>query len=52
MTAYAFCWADNAQEALGLTATQEQGLLEILGQGTAYCYGLRAGERARLYQMA
>lgn len=32
MTAYAFCWADNAQEALGLTAPQEQGLLETLGR--------------------
>jgi len=30
LTAYAFCWADNAQEAIGLTPQQEQGLLCIL----------------------
>ncbi|MDO5142749.1 MAG: GNAT family N-acetyltransferase [Eubacteriales bacterium] len=32
LTAYAFCWADNAQEALGLTPAQEQGLLDVLGR--------------------
>ena len=45
LTAYAFCWEDNAQEALGMTPAQAQGLLEALsrdslavvtaGQGTA-----------------
>ena len=34
LTAYAFCWADNAQEALGLTEAQEQGLLQALGRDT------------------
>lgn len=32
LTAYAFCWADNAQEAVGLTPQQEQELLHILGR--------------------
>ena len=31
LAAYAFCWQDGAQEALGLTETQEQGLLQTLG---------------------
>lgn len=32
LTAYAFCWEDTVQEAFGLTARQEQGLLVVLGQ--------------------
>ena len=31
LAAYAFCWADNAQEALGMTPAREQGLLAALG---------------------
>lgn len=31
LAAYAFCWADNVQEALGLTPAREQGLLTALG---------------------
>lgn len=34
LTAYAFCWADTAQEAIGLTPPQEQGLLQILERDT------------------
>ena len=29
---YAFCWADGAQEAFGLTPAREQGLLDVLGR--------------------
>ena len=40
LAAYAFCWADDAQEAVGMTPAREQGLLAALGQGkmvyTAY----------------
>lgn len=32
LTAYAFCWEDNAQEALGMTPAQAQGLLDALGR--------------------
>ena len=52
LTAYAFCWADNAQEALGLTEAQEQGLLQALGRDTLAVTGGRGADRARLYQMA
>lgn len=31
LTAYAFCWKDGVQEALGLTMAQEQGLAAELG---------------------
>lgn len=31
LAAYAFCWTDTVQEALGLTAAREQGLLAALG---------------------
>lgn len=34
LTACAFCWADSAQEALGLTEAQGQGLLHALGRET------------------
>ena len=34
LTAYAFCWEDNAQEAIGLTANRERGLLNALGRET------------------
>ncbi len=34
LTAYAFCWEDTAQEVLGLTAQQEQGLLLALERET------------------
>jgi len=30
LSAYAFCWADTAPEALGLTESEEQGLLSVL----------------------
>lgn len=32
LTAYAFCWEDNAQEAVGLTERQGRGLLTVLGR--------------------
>lgn len=32
LTAYAFCWEDNAQEALGMSPEQAQGLLHALGR--------------------
>lgn len=31
LVAYAFCWSDTVQEALGLTEEREQGLLAVLG---------------------
>ena len=31
LAAYAFCWADHAQETLGMTPAREQGLLRALG---------------------
>ncbi|WP_283675208.1 GNAT family N-acetyltransferase [Butyricicoccus sp. Marseille-Q5471] len=31
LTAYAFCWEDAAQEAMGLTDVRAQGLLDLLG---------------------
>lgn len=34
LTAYAFCWEDNAQEALGMTPAQAQGLMDALGRGS------------------
>ena len=34
LTGYAFCWEDNAQEALGVNDAQLQGLLAALGRGT------------------
>lgn len=30
LTAYAFCWADNTQEAVGVSQAQAQGLLDAL----------------------
>ncbi len=32
LSACAFCWEDNAQEALGMTPAQAQGLLSVLGR--------------------
>lgn len=34
LTGYAFCWEDNAQEVLGVSDTQLQGLLAALGRET------------------
>ncbi len=62
LTAYAFCWEDNAQEALGMTAAQAQGLLSVLerdrldivtaGQGTALgCIKWHEGHTAPLGYM-
>ena len=34
LTAYAFCWEDTAQEAIGLTANRERGLLNALSRET------------------
>ena len=34
LTGYAFCWEDNAQELLGATDAQLQGLLDTLGRDT------------------
>lgn len=34
LTGYAFCWEDNVQEALGVSGTQMQGLLQTLGRST------------------
>ncbi len=37
LAAYAFCWENEAQEALGMTAERAQGLVDVLKQETI-CY--------------
>nr|WP_297174087.1 GNAT family N-acetyltransferase [uncultured Agathobaculum sp.] len=43
LTAYAFCWEDSAQEAIGLTGAQEQGLLHMLGRASLTVTGSGQG---------
>ena len=38
LTAYAFCWEDTAQEAIGLTANREKGTAECAQPGNAHCH--------------
>ncbi len=44
LSAYAFCWEDNVQEALGMAEGQKQGLLRVMGKDTFECTSCGSGQ--------